>query len=60
MPKAKKTEVKPVEKKKCCEVKDIDAIRGRINELYVIMEGMSSRLDEIERTANKAANRLGI
>lgn len=39
---------------------DIDVIRTRINELYVILEGMHARLDNIERTANKSAQRLGI
>jgi hypothetical protein len=55
MSKAKK-ESKKIEDKPS----DIDKIRNRINELYVILEGMSSRLDDIEKVANRAAHRLGI
>jgi hypothetical protein len=52
MSKAKK-ESKKIEDKPS----DIDKIRNRINELYVILEGMSSRLDDIEKGANRAAHR---
>ena len=57
MAKAKNTDGKITSKPK---PSDIDVVRTRINELYVILEGMSSRLDEIEKTANKSAQRLGI
>ena len=56
MSKGKKEVKKKVEKKPS----DIDKIRSRINELYVILEGMHSRLDDIEKVANRAAHRLGI
>jgi hypothetical protein len=42
------------------EPKDINIVRTRINELYVILEGMNARLDEVERIAKRAAQRLGV
>ena len=59
MAEKKKAKPKKVEKD-CCSVQDIDIIRTRINELYVIMEGMSARIYVIESKSNRAAQRLGI
>ena len=39
---------------------DITKIRNRINELYIILEGMNSRMELMDNKIQKLAGRLGL
>ena len=57
---AKIKKVSPKKSSTSIEIEDIDKIRNRINELYVIVEGIHSRIELIDNKVQKLAHRMGL